>query len=74
MAEDTEAVEVTAAGAEAGQDTEVAAVEAGAGAGLLELGAEVSWSSNIFFCLTQKYFLPGAGGNYSSAGGSDDWW
>ena len=44
VAEDTEAVEVTGAGAEAGQDTEVAAVEAGAGAGLLELGAEVSWS------------------------------
>ena len=56
MAEDTEAVEVTAAGAEAGQDTEVAAVEAGAGAGLLELGAEVSWSSNIFFCLTLNIF------------------
>ena len=52
MAEDTEAVEVTGAGAEAGQDTEVAAVEAGAGAGLLELGAEVSWSSNILFFLT----------------------
>ena len=52
VAEDTGAVEVTGAGAEAGQDTEVAAVEAGAGAGLLELGAEVSWSSNIFFCLT----------------------
>ena len=51
--EGTEAVEVTAAGAEAGQDTEAAAVEAGAGAGLPELGAEVScWSSNIFFCLT----------------------
>ena len=50
--EDTEAVEVTAAGAEAGQDTEAEAVEAGAGAALPELGAEVSWSSNIFFCLT----------------------
>ena len=44
MAEDTEAVEVTAAGAEAGQDTEGAAVAAGAGAGLPEQGAEVSWS------------------------------
>ena len=50
--EGTEAVEVTAAGAEAGQGTEGAAGEAGAGAGLLEPGAEVSWASNIFFCLT----------------------
>ena len=56
MAEDTEAVEVTAAGAEAGQDTEGAAAEAGAGAALLELGAEVSWASNIFFCLTSNIF------------------
>ena len=28
---------------------------------------------NIFL-FDLKYFLPGAGGNYSSAGGSDDWW
>ena len=58
MAEDTEAVEVTGAGAEAGQDTEVAAVEAGAGAGLLELGAEVSWSPPQKNLFDPKLFSP----------------